>query len=74
MRDQAKKLAVRDNVLFVKGETGVGKKSFANFVHSLSIRKPRRFIALNEDNFNSSESAKQLFGSEEDEIITPGVF
>jgi len=74
LRDQAKKLAVHDNVLFVKGETGVGKKSFANFVHSLSIRKPRRFIALNEDNFNSSESAKQLFGSEEDEIITPGVF
>jgi DNA-binding NtrC family response regulator len=74
LRDQAKKLAVHDNVLFVKGETGVGKKSFANFVHSLSIRKPRRFIALNEDNFNSSESVKQLFGSEEDEIITPGVF
>jgi len=73
LRDQAKKLAAHDNVLFVKGETGVGKKSFANFVHLLSIRKQKRFIALNEDNFNSSESAKQLFGLEEDEIITPGV-
>ena len=30
LREQAKKLAVHDNVLFVKGETGVGKKSFSN--------------------------------------------
>lgn len=74
LRDQAKKLAAHENVLFIKGETGVGKKSFANFVHSLSARNSKRFIALNEDNFNSRDSAKQLFGSEESDVITPGVF
>ena len=74
LRDQAKKLAVHDNVLIIKGETGVGKKSFANFVHSLSTRNAKRFMALNEDNFNNHESAKQLFGSEENDVITPGVF
>ena len=74
LRDQAKKLAAHDNVLFIKGETGVGKKSFAGFVHSLSSRNAKRFLALNEDNFNSRESAKQLFGAEENGIITPGVF
>lgn len=74
LRDQAKKLAVHDNVLIIKGETGVGKKSFAKFVHSLSTRNAKRFMALNEDNFNNHESAKQLFGSEENDVITPGVF
>ena len=63
LRDQAKKLAAHDNVLFIKGETGVGKKSFAGFVHSLSARNNKRFMALNEDNFNGRDAAKQLFGS-----------
>jgi two-component system nitrogen regulation response regulator NtrX len=73
LRDQAKKLALHDSILFIKGETGVGKKSFANFVHSLSARNSKRFIVLNEDNFNSSEAAKSLFGTEAEEIITPGL-
>ncbi len=73
LRDQAKKLAAHDNVLLIKGESGVGKKAFANFVHSLSKRSTKRFITLNEDNFNNSESTKQLFGTEEKEIVTPGI-
>ena len=74
LRDQAKKLAAHDNVLFIKGEAGVGKKAYANFVHTLGERKNKRFVALNEENFNSREAAKQLFGSEEDGVIIPGVF
>ena len=73
LRDQAKKLAVHDNVLFIKGETGVGKKSFAGFVHSLSARNSNRFMALNEDNFNRPDAAKQLFGTEEGEATVPGI-
>ncbi|MFK7815433.1 MAG: sigma-54-dependent transcriptional regulator [Gammaproteobacteria bacterium] len=73
LRDQAKKLAAHDNVLLIKGESGVGKKAFANFVHSLSSRSTKRFITLNEDNFNSRESAKQLLGTEENEVVTPGI-
>ena len=74
LRDQAKKLAVHDNVLFIKGEAGVGKKTFANYTHSLSNRKEKRFITLSEENFNSRESTKQLFGSEDDGVVTPGIF
>ncbi|MGH1536659.1 MAG: sigma-54-dependent transcriptional regulator [Gammaproteobacteria bacterium] len=74
LRDQAKKLAAHDNVLLIKGESGVGKKSFANFVHSLGNRKTKRFIALNDDNLNNRESAKQLFGAEENGVVNPGVF
>lgn len=73
LREQAKKLAAHDNVLFIKGETGVGKKSYAGFVHSLSARNNKRFMALNEDNFNSVDSAKQLFGSEDGKTIVPGI-
>ena len=73
LRDQAKKLAAHDNVLFIKGETGVGKKSFAGFVHSISVRNSKRFMALNEDNFNGLDAAKQLFGSEDGETIVPGI-
>ena len=73
LREQAKKLAAHDNVLFIKGETGVGKKSYAGFVHSLSARNNKRFMALNEDNFNSVDSEKQLFGSEDGKTIVPGI-
>ena len=73
LRDQAKKLSAHDNVLFIKGETGVGKKSFAGFVHSLSPRNNKRFMALNEDNFNGREAGKQLFGVEDGETIIPGI-
>ncbi len=73
LRDHAKKLAAHDNVLLIKGESGVGKKAFANFIHSLSSRNTKRFITLNEDNFNSRESAKQLLGTEEDGVVTPGI-
>jgi DNA-binding NtrC family response regulator len=73
LRDQAKKLAQHDNVLLLKGESGVGKKAFAHFVHSLSVRSSKRFITLNEDNFNGRDSARQLFGAEENEVVTPGI-
>ena len=73
LRDQAKKLAAHESVLFIKGEAGVGKKNYANYIHSLSERKAKRFVTLNEDNFNSREATKQLFGSEEDDVITPGI-
>ena len=74
LRDQAKKIAAHDNVVFIRGETGVGKNAYANYIHSLSERQSKRFTFLNEDNFNRSESAKQLFGIEENDVVTPGIF
>jgi len=74
LRDQAKKLAAHDNAILIKGENGVGKQSFANYVHSLSNRNSNRFVALNEENFNSRDAIKQLFGAEEDGVVSPGIF
>ena len=72
LRDQAKKLAQHDNVLLIIGESGVGKKTYANYVHSLSTNKAKRFIVLSEEYFNEIDAIKELFGSEEDGVITPG--
>jgi DNA-binding NtrC family response regulator len=73
LRDQAKKLAQHENNLFILGESGVGKKLFANYVHSLCANRKKRFLTLSEEYFNDSDAIKQLFGSEENGVITPGL-
>ncbi len=73
LREQAKKLARHDNVLLITGAPGVGKQTFANYVHSLSPHNDKQFIVLSEDSFNDSEVAKRLFGSEARGVSTPGV-
>ena len=73
LRDQAKKLAQHENILLILGESGVGKKAFANFIHSLSSKKNKRFLVLSEEYFNDTEAIKQLFGLEENGVITPGL-
>ena len=60
LRDQAKKIAAHDNVVFIKGEAGVGKKADASYIHSLSARKAKRFTFLNEDNFNRGQAAATI--------------
>ncbi len=73
LREQAEKLALHDNVLLIIGESGSGKKTFANYVHSLSSKKDKQFITLSEDNFNDRDAAKELLGSEKEGVITPGI-
>lgn len=73
LREQAEKLALHDNVLLIMGESGSGKKTFANYVHSLSSKKDKQFITLSEDNFNDRDAAKELLGSEKEGVITPGI-
>lgn len=73
LREQAKKLALHDNILLITGESGVGKKTFAQYVHSLSSKKDKQFITLSEDNFNDRDATKELFGSETEGVITPGI-
>ena len=72
LREQAAKLAKHESVLLLQGEPGTGKKTFANYVHALSANKHKRFLVLNEDNFNDPDVAKELFGTEVNAVITPG--
>ncbi len=73
VRDQAKKLAQHDNIVLITGEQGVGKKTFANYVHALGSNKDKKFIVVSEDNFNEKDASKELFGAEEGDVITPGI-
>lgn len=72
LRGQALKLAQHDSILLLHGEPGTGKKIFANYVHVLSENKHKRFLVLNEDNFNDPDATKELFGTEVDSVVTPG--
>lgn len=73
IREQAKKLAQHDNILLISGEPGVGKKTFANYVHALGSNRDKKFVVISEDNFNNIEATKELFGAEADGVITPGI-
>ncbi len=73
LRDQAKKLAKLDTLLLITGESGVGKKTFASYIHALSDKQDNRFVMLSEESFNDQKAIKELFGSEKNEVITPGV-
>ncbi len=73
LREQAKKLAQHDNIVLITGERGAGKKTFARYVHALGAGRDREFIVLSEDDFSDRGLARELFGSEADGVITPGV-
>ncbi|WP_018084999.1 sigma-54 interaction domain-containing protein [Desulfurispora thermophila] len=61
----ARQIAVTNNTVLLQGESGTGKELFARYIHYLSPRKERPFIAINcaaiPDNLLESE----LFGYEE---------
>lgn len=73
IREQAKKLAQHDNILLITGESGVGKKTYANYIHALGNNDHKKFIPISEDNFNDQDAAKELFGAESAGVITPGI-
>ena len=73
LRDQARKLAQHDNVVLITGESGAGKKTFARYVHAVSARQGHEFIVLSEGDFSDRGLARELFGSEADGAVTPGI-
>ncbi len=67
LREQAKRIAQHDTAVLLYGEPGVGKESFARYIHSRSIRKGRPFVraALSASPNAGSIVGKLLFGAEE---------
>ena len=51
--------------LLLNGETGVGKKLFAQAIHNMSKRKDKPFVALSCTDIPSELLEKELFGYEE---------
>ncbi len=67
------KLAEREaRVLFV-GEPGSGKETWARWLHHLSLRRDRPFIAIDSGLLEPETAALELFGREEGERTVPGL-
>jgi DNA-binding NtrC family response regulator len=75
LREQAKRIAQHDTSLLLYGEPGVGKESFARYIHSRSERKDRSFVraALSSVGSAVAPSGQLLFGLEEQGKIQYGL-
>ncbi len=67
IKAQARRLAETDGWVLISGQPGVGKQTFARFIHSLGHRRHQPFIEVNLATLNTRQGAAvELFGSEDD--------
>ncbi len=62
--DTAIRVANTDLTVLIKGESGVGKEIFSKVIHSLSLRKHNKFIAINAGAIPAGTINSELFGHE----------
>lgn len=60
----ARRAAQTDSNLLIKGETGTGKKLFAEFIHNNSIRRDKPFLTINCATISDNLIESELFGHE----------
>ncbi|MBL4762760.1 MAG: sigma-54-dependent Fis family transcriptional regulator [Gammaproteobacteria bacterium] len=73
LRQQAEKIAAHDTPVLITGAPGTGKETFARYIHSLSSRSAGPLISLGAGTVVRRNSAKELFGSEQDGKIFYGL-
>ncbi|MFN3786222.1 MAG: sigma-54-dependent transcriptional regulator [Thiothrix sp.] len=74
LREQARRMAQHANRIALYGEPGVGKESFARYIHSLSSRKDRPFVkAALSSQRDPQALTSLLFGSESGDKIHYGL-
>lgn len=64
LREQARRIAAHDTWVLLYGESGSGKKTFANYMHSNSPRRNGPFIEVSPGAILKENSTIELFGSE----------
>jgi len=65
LREQVKRIAQHDSWVLITGEPGVGRETFARYLHSQSVRRERPFVDVGVTAMAKGNSARELFGSEE---------
>lgn len=73
LREQALRIAQHDTWVLVTGEAGVGKQTFARYLHSQSARRNRPFVEVVVAALSRDESTIELFGQERGERIRYGL-
>jgi len=73
LRQQLQRVAHHHTPVLIIGESGTDKEIFARYLHNLSERTANSFISVGVSSLSSENSAAELFGSEEEGRIQPGL-
>lgn len=73
LREQAKRIAVHNDVVLIYGESGVGKEVFARYLHQNSKHKDNPFIKASVSSFEEDKVSKMIFGWEQGEKVNYGL-
>jgi DNA-binding NtrC family response regulator len=65
LKQQAKKIALHDTWVLITGEAGVGKKTYAHYIHQCSSRRDGPFVDMGVGGIARENSEVELFGSED---------
>lgn len=60
----AERLAIKNINILIRGETGTGKEVLARYIHAVSNRAERPFLAINCGGFSETLLDSELFGHE----------
>jgi DNA-binding NtrC family response regulator len=72
LRGQARKIAQHSSWVLIHGESGVGKGTFARYIHEQSTRREGPFVEIAVGSISLENSAAELFGHEEGDNIHYG--
>ena len=73
LKDQVKRLAQHDTRVLFIGEPGIGKETFARYLHAHSSRSSGPFVDVGVGTIAPEFSAVEFFGKEDDEGIHYGL-
>lgn len=73
LREQAKRIALHNDVVLIYGESGVGKEVFARYLHKNSNNKDDSFVKATISAFETDKIGKVLFGWEKGEKVHYGL-
>lgn len=73
LREQVRRIAQHDTWVLISGEAGVGKQTFARYLHSQSSRRAHAFVEVAVASLAPEESAIELLGQEQGERVRRGL-
>ncbi len=73
LREQAKRIAVHNDVVLIYGESGSGKEVFARYLHENSKNKGNSFVKATISSFEPDKICKAIFGWEQEDKVHYGL-